>query len=128
MIKLNDYLVQFPVLDGVTATKISCKQFLDVLEDGIMYQWKLEFKKEGFNLRSSTLKEFLNMYVCLEEAELQTLLRKKIAHSGKEHDKDRIGNNKTSPSRVTRDVTVQENAIKASKRKRIAKPQEAHSA
>eukprot|EP00957_Ditylum_brightwellii_P070072 5322408-Ditylum_brightwellii.AAC.1 len=49
MIKLNDYLVQFWVLDGVTATKISCKEFVDILEDGITYQWKMEFKKEGFN-------------------------------------------------------------------------------
>eukprot|EP00957_Ditylum_brightwellii_P064988 4929792-Ditylum_brightwellii.AAC.1 len=47
MIKLNDYLVQFLVPDGVTATKISYKEFANVLEDGIMYQWKLEFKREG---------------------------------------------------------------------------------
>eukprot|EP00957_Ditylum_brightwellii_P091846 6993468-Ditylum_brightwellii.AAC.1 len=60
MIKLNDYLVHFPVLDGVTAMKIACKEFVDVLEDGVPYQWKLEFKKEGFDLRSSTLKELLD--------------------------------------------------------------------
>eukprot|EP00957_Ditylum_brightwellii_P144730 11024953-Ditylum_brightwellii.AAC.1 len=46
MIKLNDYLVHFLVPDGVTATKISCKEFIGVLEDGILYQWKLEFEKE----------------------------------------------------------------------------------
>eukprot|EP00957_Ditylum_brightwellii_P033670 2551909-Ditylum_brightwellii.AAC.1 len=70
MITLNDYLVHFPVPDRVTATKISCKEFVDVLEDGILYQWKLKFKKEGFNSSSSMLKEFLDMCVCLEEAEL----------------------------------------------------------
>eukprot|EP00957_Ditylum_brightwellii_P119540 9120473-Ditylum_brightwellii.AAC.1 len=48
MIKLNDYLVHFPVLDEVTTTKISSEEFVDILEDGILYQWKLEFKKEGF--------------------------------------------------------------------------------
>eukprot|EP00957_Ditylum_brightwellii_P135414 10325179-Ditylum_brightwellii.AAC.1 len=88
MIKLNGYLVQFPVLDKVTATKISCKEFVDVLEDGILYQWKLEFEKEGFDLSSSTLKEFLGACVRLEEAELQKLLRKKIALAEKEHDKN----------------------------------------
>eukprot|EP00957_Ditylum_brightwellii_P177389 13511888-Ditylum_brightwellii.AAC.1 len=88
MIKLNDYLVHFPVPDGVTATKISCKEFIDILEDGIPYQWKLEFKKEGFDLSSSTFKEFLNICMHLEEAELQKLLRKTIAHAKKEHDKD----------------------------------------
>eukprot|EP00957_Ditylum_brightwellii_P161437 12291616-Ditylum_brightwellii.AAC.1 len=79
MIKLNDYLVNFLVLDGVTATKISCKEFVDVLEDGILYQWKLEFKKEDLDLSSSMLKEFLDMCVHLEEAELQKLLGKRIA-------------------------------------------------
>eukprot|EP00957_Ditylum_brightwellii_P092368 7032825-Ditylum_brightwellii.AAC.1 len=60
MIKLNDYLIYFPVPDGVTAAKISCKEFVDGLEDGIPYRWKLEFEKEGFNLSSSTLKELLD--------------------------------------------------------------------
>eukprot|EP00957_Ditylum_brightwellii_P082117 6244507-Ditylum_brightwellii.AAC.1 len=88
MIKLNDYLVQFPVPDKVTAMKISCKESIDVLEDGILYQWKLEFEKEGLNSSSSTLKEFLNVCVHLEEAELKKLLRNKIACAEKEHNKD----------------------------------------
>eukprot|EP00957_Ditylum_brightwellii_P027906 2108373-Ditylum_brightwellii.AAC.1 len=79
MIKLNDYLVHFPVLDRVKATKISCKEFVDILEDGILYQWKLEFEKEGFDSSSSTLEEFLDVCVHLEETELQKLLRKMIA-------------------------------------------------
>eukprot|EP00957_Ditylum_brightwellii_P081739 6218421-Ditylum_brightwellii.AAC.1 len=58
MIKLNDYLVNFPVPEGVATTKISRKEFVDILEDGIPYQWKLEFKKESFNLSSSKLKCF----------------------------------------------------------------------
>eukprot|EP00957_Ditylum_brightwellii_P153198 11660562-Ditylum_brightwellii.AAC.1 len=70
MIKLNDYLVQFLVPDKVTATKISCEEFVEVLEDGIPYQWKLEFGKEGCGSSSSTLKEFLDMCVHPEETEL----------------------------------------------------------
>eukprot|EP00957_Ditylum_brightwellii_P059702 4532735-Ditylum_brightwellii.AAC.1 len=61
----------FPVPDEVTATKIPCGEFIDVLEDGILYQWKLEFEKEGFKLSSSTFKEFLDVCVHLEEAKLQ---------------------------------------------------------
>eukprot|EP00957_Ditylum_brightwellii_P160931 12252644-Ditylum_brightwellii.AAC.1 len=83
MIKLNDYLVHFPVLDSMTAAKISCEEFVDILEDRIPYQWKLEFKKEGFDLSSSTLKEFLDMCIRLEESELQKPLDKKIAHAKK---------------------------------------------
>eukprot|EP00957_Ditylum_brightwellii_P138135 10530005-Ditylum_brightwellii.AAC.1 len=61
MIKLNDYLEFFPVPDSITATKIAREEFVDVLEDGVPYQWKLEFKKEGFDLSSSMLKEFLDI-------------------------------------------------------------------
>eukprot|EP00957_Ditylum_brightwellii_P104486 7960209-Ditylum_brightwellii.AAC.1 len=79
MIKLNDYLEFFPVLDGITATKIPHEKFVDVLEDRVPYQWKLEFKKKGFDLSSSTLEEFLDICVRLKEAELQKPLKKKIA-------------------------------------------------
>eukprot|EP00957_Ditylum_brightwellii_P204851 15341083-Ditylum_brightwellii.AAC.2 len=70
-VKLNDNLVQFPVPEGVTTTKISCKEFIDILEDGILYQRKMEFEKGGFNSSSSMLKKFLDVYICLEEADLQ---------------------------------------------------------
>eukprot|EP00957_Ditylum_brightwellii_P036423 2757541-Ditylum_brightwellii.AAC.1 len=46
IIKLNNYLEFFPVTDGVTATKIAREEFVNVLEDGVQYQWKLEFEKE----------------------------------------------------------------------------------
>eukprot|EP00957_Ditylum_brightwellii_P050227 3808882-Ditylum_brightwellii.AAC.1 len=59
-IKLNDYLEFFLVPDGVTATKIAHKEFVDVLDDGVLYQWKLEFEKEGFDSSSFMLKEFLD--------------------------------------------------------------------
>eukprot|EP00957_Ditylum_brightwellii_P150880 11488648-Ditylum_brightwellii.AAC.1 len=79
MIKMNNYLEFFPVLDGVTATKIAREDFVDVLEDGVLYQWKLKFEKEGFDSSSSTLKELIDMCVRLEEAELQKRLKKRIA-------------------------------------------------
>eukprot|EP00957_Ditylum_brightwellii_P080279 6106010-Ditylum_brightwellii.AAC.1 len=66
--------------------KIAHEEFVDVLEDGVPYQWKLEFKKESFDSSSSTLKEFLDVCVHLEEAELQKLLKKRIAPVIKEHD------------------------------------------
>eukprot|EP00957_Ditylum_brightwellii_P083212 6326727-Ditylum_brightwellii.AAC.1 len=83
MIKLNDYLVIFPVPEGVTATKLSHKEFADVLEDGVPLQWKLEFKNEGFNSNVVMLKECLNMRVHLEEEKMQKLL----ACAKKDHDK-----------------------------------------
>eukprot|EP00957_Ditylum_brightwellii_P008033 609734-Ditylum_brightwellii.AAC.1 len=98
IINLNDYLVHFPVPDGVTATKIFREEFVDVLEDGILYQWKLEFKKEGFDSSSSILEEFLDVCVLLEEAKLQKPLGKKIAHARKEHDDDKKGKHQDKPN------------------------------
>eukprot|EP00957_Ditylum_brightwellii_P055586 4212498-Ditylum_brightwellii.AAC.1 len=97
MTKLNDYLVQFLLRERVTATKISCKELVNVLEDRILYQWKLECKKESFDSISSTLKEFLDMCVHLEETELQKLLEKRIAPAEKEHDKDRKKKHQDKP-------------------------------
>eukprot|EP00957_Ditylum_brightwellii_P050638 3838984-Ditylum_brightwellii.AAC.1 len=61
------------------------------MEDGIPFQWKLEFKRGVFDLSFAMLKEFLDMCVHLEEAEIHKLLAKKIAHVKKEHEKDRKG-------------------------------------
>eukprot|EP00957_Ditylum_brightwellii_P069087 5244423-Ditylum_brightwellii.AAC.1 len=91
MIKLNDYLVNFTVPEKVEATKLSCEELVDVLEDGIPLQWKLEFKKEDFDLSSAIIKEFLDVCVHLEQAELHKLLTKKIACAKKEHEKGRKG-------------------------------------
>eukprot|EP00957_Ditylum_brightwellii_P077925 5922869-Ditylum_brightwellii.AAC.1 len=46
----------------------------------------MEFEKEGFESSSSTLKEFLDMCVHLEKAELQKLLKKMVAHAQKDHE------------------------------------------
>eukprot|EP00957_Ditylum_brightwellii_P169722 12918429-Ditylum_brightwellii.AAC.1 len=94
MIKLNDYVEFFPVPDSVTATKIAREKFVDVLENGVPYQWKLDFEKEGFDSSSSRLKEFLDICVHLEEAELQKLPKKKIACAIKEHDNSDNKNSK----------------------------------
>eukprot|EP00957_Ditylum_brightwellii_P132539 10107650-Ditylum_brightwellii.AAC.1 len=46
----------------------------------------MEFKKEGFDSCSSTLKEFLDVCVRLEEDELQKPLKKRIACVLKDHE------------------------------------------
>eukprot|EP00957_Ditylum_brightwellii_P130593 9961692-Ditylum_brightwellii.AAC.1 len=100
MIKLNDYLEFFPVLDGVSTTKIAHEEFINVLEDGVLYHWNLEFEKEGFDSSSSTLKDFLGVCIRLEAAELQKPLKKKIAHAIKEHDD--LDNKKSKSRHETR--------------------------
>eukprot|EP00957_Ditylum_brightwellii_P129337 9866404-Ditylum_brightwellii.AAC.1 len=46
----------------------------------------MEFKKEGFESSSSTLKDFLDVCVRLEKAKLQKQLQKRIARAAKEHE------------------------------------------
>eukprot|EP00957_Ditylum_brightwellii_P003464 262202-Ditylum_brightwellii.AAC.1 len=46
----------------------------------------MEFKKEGFDSSSSTLKEFLDVCVRLEQAELQKPLKKRVARAAKEYE------------------------------------------
>eukprot|EP00957_Ditylum_brightwellii_P201434 15325622-Ditylum_brightwellii.AAC.1 len=38
--------VNFPMLEGLEATTFLQEEFVDILEDGIPLQWKLEFEKE----------------------------------------------------------------------------------
>eukprot|EP00957_Ditylum_brightwellii_P108574 8281007-Ditylum_brightwellii.AAC.1 len=75
--KLNDNLVNFPIPEGMNATKLSQEEFVDVLEDGIPLKWKLEFEKKGHDLSSATIKEFLDVCMHLEEAELHKPLSKR---------------------------------------------------
>eukprot|EP00957_Ditylum_brightwellii_P020830 1570850-Ditylum_brightwellii.AAC.1 len=82
------------VKDSVALTKC----LADVTKHyGIPYQWKLDFEKEGFDSSASMLKEFLDMCVHLEEAELQKPLRKTIACARKEHDKGRKERRQVKP-------------------------------
>eukprot|EP00957_Ditylum_brightwellii_P017539 1321251-Ditylum_brightwellii.AAC.1 len=48
--------------------------------------WKLEFKKEDFDLSSVALKGLLGVCVCLEQAEMHKPLAKKISCANKDHD------------------------------------------
>eukprot|EP00957_Ditylum_brightwellii_P095284 7257299-Ditylum_brightwellii.AAC.2 len=83
--------MNFPVPEGVMAAKILRKEFVDILEDGILFWWKVEFKKEGFDLSSTMLKAFLDTCMHLEEAEMYKPLAKKIACAKKEHEEDGKG-------------------------------------
>eukprot|EP00957_Ditylum_brightwellii_P029940 2266144-Ditylum_brightwellii.AAC.1 len=89
------------VKDGPAFTKCLAA-YVDILEDRIPYQWKLEFEKKGLYSSSSTLKEFLDVCVHIKEAELQKPLRKMIACTKRSMTKTERGNIKTSPSCITK--------------------------
>eukprot|EP00957_Ditylum_brightwellii_P097203 7403160-Ditylum_brightwellii.AAC.1 len=67
VIKVNNYLMEFPTPVGVEAKKMDLEEILEVLEHGIPTLWNFQMDKEGFNESSSTIKEFTKTCVCYEE-------------------------------------------------------------
>eukprot|EP00957_Ditylum_brightwellii_P024400 1842166-Ditylum_brightwellii.AAC.1 len=67
VIKLNNYLTEFPTLTGIEANKLEDEEILDVLENRIPTFWLFQMDKEGFDASSSTIKRFMETCVCYEE-------------------------------------------------------------
>eukprot|EP00957_Ditylum_brightwellii_P102362 7802372-Ditylum_brightwellii.AAC.1 len=59
MVELNAYLDKLPVPEGVTAMKLSWKKLVNVLDDGVLLQWKLDFKSNVLTQALPPLKSFL---------------------------------------------------------------------
>eukprot|EP00957_Ditylum_brightwellii_P081284 6183228-Ditylum_brightwellii.AAC.1 len=85
VVKLNNYLVEFLMPTGVEARKLEQEELLEVLENRIPISWKFQMDKEGFNMSSSTLKEFTKTCVCYKECKLK--VTKKISAACKSHSK-----------------------------------------
>eukprot|EP00957_Ditylum_brightwellii_P058502 4436295-Ditylum_brightwellii.AAC.1 len=67
VIKLNNYLTEFPMLSRVKAKKMDQEEILEVLEIGIPTSWKFQMDKEGVDKSSSTVKEFTKICICYKE-------------------------------------------------------------
>eukprot|EP00957_Ditylum_brightwellii_P093624 7129818-Ditylum_brightwellii.AAC.1 len=49
IVKLNNYLIEFPTLTGIEARKLKMEEILEVLENEIPTSWKFQMDKEGFD-------------------------------------------------------------------------------
>eukprot|EP00957_Ditylum_brightwellii_P105288 8026230-Ditylum_brightwellii.AAC.1 len=67
VVKLNNYLMEFPIPTGVEAKKLEQEELLEVLENGIPTLWRFQMDKEGFDVSSSTFKEFTKTCVCYKD-------------------------------------------------------------
>eukprot|EP00957_Ditylum_brightwellii_P040042 3030333-Ditylum_brightwellii.AAC.2 len=85
VVKLNDYLTEFPMPMGVKAKKLEQEELLEVLENRIPTSWTFQTDKEGFDASSSTLKDFTKTCVYYEECEPKMMKKKSAAH--KSHSK-----------------------------------------
>eukprot|EP00957_Ditylum_brightwellii_P009095 687687-Ditylum_brightwellii.AAC.1 len=87
--------------------------------------YKLEFNKEGFGSRSSTLEEFLDTCVYLEEAEIHKPIAKKTAIAQKDHDKvtkpkGKAGHQENTQSQIHAMKNITWDITPESKRKKYA--------
>eukprot|EP00957_Ditylum_brightwellii_P208046 15355630-Ditylum_brightwellii.AAC.1 len=87
VVKLNNYLTEFPTPTGVEAKKLEPEELLEILENRIPTTWKFQIDKEGFNASSSMPKAFTETYVCSKECEPNVSEKTSAAykcHSGRE--------------------------------------------
>eukprot|EP00957_Ditylum_brightwellii_P166140 12648785-Ditylum_brightwellii.AAC.2 len=80
VVKLKDYLIEFPTPTGIKARKLEMEEILEVLENGIPTSWKFQMDKEGFDTSSSMLKEFMETCVCYKECKPKAAKETSTAH------------------------------------------------
>eukprot|EP00957_Ditylum_brightwellii_P162660 12386501-Ditylum_brightwellii.AAC.1 len=86
-VKSNNYLTEFHTPTRVEARKLEPKELLEVLKNGIPTTWKFQMDKEGFNVSSSMLKEFMETCVCYNKCKANT--SEKTSTACKSHSKRR---------------------------------------
>eukprot|EP00957_Ditylum_brightwellii_P061227 4646148-Ditylum_brightwellii.AAC.1 len=67
VIKLNNYLTEFPKPTGIVTKKLEDEEIVEGLKNRIPTSWKFQMEKEGFGASSSTIKNFMETCVCYEE-------------------------------------------------------------
>eukprot|EP00957_Ditylum_brightwellii_P064361 4884931-Ditylum_brightwellii.AAC.1 len=80
VVKLNNYLTEFPMHTGVEAKKLEQEELLEVLENRIPITWRFKMDKEGFGVSSSTLKDFTKTYIHYKECKLKVTEKTNTAH------------------------------------------------
>eukprot|EP00957_Ditylum_brightwellii_P102122 7784768-Ditylum_brightwellii.AAC.1 len=85
VVKLNNYLMEFHTSTGVEARKLEPDKILEVVENGIPTTWNFKIDKEGFDVSSRTLKDF--METCVHYKECKPKTPKKTSTACKSHSK-----------------------------------------
>eukprot|EP00957_Ditylum_brightwellii_P070270 5337974-Ditylum_brightwellii.AAC.1 len=72
--------MEFPMPAGIAAKKLEDEKILEVLENRISTSWKFQMDKEGFDMSSSTIKQFTETCVCYEECKPKKTNENSAAH------------------------------------------------
>eukprot|EP00957_Ditylum_brightwellii_P042363 3207548-Ditylum_brightwellii.AAC.1 len=87
VVKLNNYLMEFPTSTGVKARKSEQEELLEVVEQGIPTLWTFQMEKEGMDASSSILKYFTKTYAPYKKCKPKMAEKKSVAckrHSERE--------------------------------------------
>ena len=81
VLELNEYLKEFPTVNGAKETKLPESEVMEILEYGVPAQYRREFTVQGFDPLTQGLKKFLEFCSRLESCELtmEKPIPKKVA-------------------------------------------------
>ena len=68
VLKLNEYLKEFPTVKGIKETKLQESDIMEILEYGVPAQYRREFTVQGFDPLTQGLKKFLEFCSRLSHA------------------------------------------------------------
>ena len=82
VLELNEYLREFPIVNGVSETKLSDAEIMEILEYGVPREYRREFTVQGFDPLTQGLKKFIEFCTRLEawETSLEKPIPKKVAY------------------------------------------------
>ena len=80
VVKLNNYLMEFPTPTGVKARKLEPEELLDVLENGIPTTWTFQMDKERFQCKLQHAQFFMETCVCYKECKPKETKESSAAH------------------------------------------------
>eukprot|EP00957_Ditylum_brightwellii_P020424 1539947-Ditylum_brightwellii.AAC.1 len=78
VMKLNNYLTEFPMSPGVVPRKMDQEEMLEVLDNGILTGGEFQMDKEGFDSSSGTIRYFIKTCVYYEKCD-PTMPETKVA-------------------------------------------------
>ena len=82
VLELNECLREFPIVNGVSETKLSDAEIMEILEYGVPREYRREFTVQGFDPLTQGLKKFIEFCTRLEawETSLEKPIPKKAAY------------------------------------------------
>ena len=85
VLELNEYLKEFPAVNGVREQPLNDAEVMEILEYGVPSAYRREFTVQGFNPLTQRLKKFIDFCSQLESCKLtmEEPILKKVSFTDK---------------------------------------------